>query len=129
MTDELLFVGDLFTHLIHQLFMGGGAVEAGGDEQGDVDVGVAFPQLGQHKGENVLAGHRTGVIADDNGRGFLAFCQLSQAGGTHGGSHGLTYDVVLRCLLPSESQWRIPRLRPRSGPGPVPGRWCRRECA
>ena len=116
MTDELLFVGDLFPHLIHQLFMGGGAVEAGGDEQGDVDVGVAFPQLGQHKGENVLAGHRTGVIADDNGRGFLAFCQLSQAGRTHGRSHGLTHDVVLAafCLQSPNGGFQD------FGPGQVP---------
>ena len=40
--DELFLVGDLLAHLVHQLLVGGGAVEAGGDEEGDVDVGIAF---------------------------------------------------------------------------------------
>ena len=96
--DELLLVGDLLAHLVHQLLVAGGAVEAGGDEEGDVDVGVALPQLGEHEGEDVLAGHRAGVIADDDGGGLLALGQLGELGGADGIGHGLFDDVVFAAL-------------------------------
>ena len=49
-------VHDVLTQLANQLLFGGGAVEAGGNQQGDLDVRIAPAQLGQHMGQNVLAG-------------------------------------------------------------------------
>ena len=94
MDDNFLLRHDLFAQLVDELVLAGGAVEAGGHQQGDVDVGAALPQFGEHEGDDVLAGHRTGMVADDDGAGLFALGQLGQLGRVDGVGHGLQHQLV-----------------------------------
>ena len=55
-------------------------------------------QLGEHEGEDVLAGDGAGVVADDDGGGLFPLGQLREPGGAHGGGHGLLDDLILAAL-------------------------------
>ena len=90
--DDLAVVVQLLAHFEDKLFLGAGAVEAGGNQQGNIDVGVTGLQLGVHVGQNVAAGHGTGVVGYDDNAVFLAFCKLTESGAVDGIFHGGLHD-------------------------------------
>ena len=72
------------------LFLGGGGpVEAGGDKNGDLCLGVSLADLGQKDGEGNLAGHCPGMVAGHQGDPFFARGQLRKLFGADGIFQGL----------------------------------------
>jgi hypothetical protein len=77
-------VVDDYLHLIHylpaqlglKLRSGGGAVEAGGHQQCDGNIGRALAQLGEHVRQYVPAGYRAGVVGNYYRAGLLALGKL-----------------------------------------------------
>lgn len=76
--NDFFMAGNFLPQLVFQLRGGSGAVKAGGYQQCDSNIRVAFPQLAQHWRQNIPAGHRAGVVGDNDGAGFLAHCQPGQ---------------------------------------------------
>ena len=72
------------------LLLRGGAVQTGGDQDGDVGVRVALPDLIQQDRKGDLAGHGPGVVAGDQNDLVLSLGQLPQAGRADG---------VLQCVV------------------------------
>ena len=70
-------------------FLGGGTMEARGDEDGDVRIRIAGADLLQQDGQGQLAGHGPGVVAGDQNDFVLALGQLPEPGGADGMLQGL----------------------------------------
>ena len=98
---DLLVVDDLVAEHPALLLLGGGAVQPGGDQDGDVGVGAAGADLLQQNGQGELAGHRAGVVAGDDHHRMLALGQLPQAGGADGVGEGVAdqFGLGLACIV------------------------------
>ena len=92
--DDLLVGDDVLAELVDELFPGGLAVAAGGDQQGDVGVGAALADLLQHRGDDDLAGHRAGVVGADDDDLLLALGHDGQGRGADGVGHGGAHELV-----------------------------------
>lgn len=80
---------------VQQLGLGGGPVEAGGHQYGDLRVGISRPEFLHQLGQDHLAGYRAGVVAAEDDHFVLARRQLPQAGGADGVFQGLTHQLRL----------------------------------
>ena len=98
---DLLVVHDGVAEHAPLLLLGGGPVQAGGDEDGDVRVRVAGADLRQQDGQGQLAGHSAGVVAGDQGDLLLAHGQLPQGLGADGVRQGVLHQfrLALRGLV------------------------------
>ena len=95
--DDLLVGDDLGAELVDELFFCGFAVAAGGDEDGDVCVGIALADLREHLGDDAFAGHGAGVIAGDEDDLLPALGHDAEPRGPDGVGHGV-FDQLLRTL-------------------------------
>ena len=77
---NVLMVYDLVAEHFALLGLSGGPVEAGGDEDGDLCIGVSGPDLLQEDRECDFAGHSPGMIAGHDDDAALACCQVSEPG-------------------------------------------------
>ena len=87
-----LFV-KLIAQFVFEFLDGCGTVEACGNQKGDLDIGIALAEFTDHVGQNVSAGNRSCVIADDNDTVLFSFGQLIQPGAVNRILHCLTYDI------------------------------------
>ena len=85
---DFFIVNDLLPELADKLVLGGRAMEAGRDQERNIDLRVTLAQFREHKRDNVAAGDRPRVVADDNGTGFFPCRQLAQARRVDRGRHG-----------------------------------------
>ena len=67
-------------------------MEAGGDEQRNVDLRIPAAQLLQHGRENIAAGNQTCVVADDDRAGPFAARQFLQMQRIDWSCHGSAND-------------------------------------
>ena len=93
--DDYFLVRDyLLAELADELLLGGLAVAAGGDEEGDVGVGIALANLLEHGRDDDLAGHRAGVVGADDDDLLLALGHDGQGRGADGVGHGGAHELV-----------------------------------
>ena len=90
----------LLAVFVQHLFPGGGAVEAGGHQHGDLCRRGTGPDLIYQLGQNNLAGDRAGVIAADNDNLMLAFGQFPERGRADGVLQSLPHQLSLVGLRP-----------------------------
>ena len=83
---------ELIAQLIPEFLHCRRTVEARGDQKGDLDVRAAFPEFADHIGQNIPAGNRSCVIADDDDTVFFSFCQFTQPGAVDRIFHRLADD-------------------------------------
>lgn len=87
---DFLMIHDGIAKHAALLFLGGGAVQAGGNQDGDIGVRVALADLIQQDGQGDLAGDGAGVVTGDQHNFLFTLGQVTQARGGNG---------MLQCLM------------------------------
>ena len=87
---DFLMIHDGIAKHAALLFLGGGAVQAGGNQDGDIGVRVALADLIQQDGQSDLAGDGAGVVTGDQHHFLFPLGQVTQARGGNG---------MLQCLM------------------------------
>ena len=92
----MLLIDDLVAEHPALFLFGRRAMQAGGDQNGDVGVRLSGPYLGQQQRQGELAGDGAGVIRCDQNDLLFAFCQLAQAWRPDGMLQRLLHDGGFR---------------------------------
>ena len=67
---------------------------AGGDQDGNIRIGISLPNLAQHGRQDNLTGHRTGMVAGNQDDPVLSLCQFPQGDPTLWGCHGSLHQFL-----------------------------------
>ena len=89
--DNLLFFSDFSPQLCFQLRGSGGTVETRGNQQRHFDLRIPFPELCQHRGQDIPAGDRTCVIGNDDGAFLFSLCQTPKLWRINWVRHGVLH--------------------------------------
>ena len=81
---DLLMIDDLVAEHAALFLLRGGTVQTGGDENGNVRVGIARANFLQQQGQGDLAGHGPGMVAGNDDDVPFAFRQRPQTGRVDG---------------------------------------------
>lgn len=93
--NNVLLFHDFPAQLLLQLRSRSAPVTARCHQESNLDGRITLPEFFEHMGNNVPAGHRTGVIADNNHRRPLILSQLPQRGASNRISHSMENGLVL----------------------------------
>ena len=89
---------DIGTEAVQQFLLGGGAVKAGGDQNGDGGVRLTLADLLQQNGHGDAGGHTAGVVRGDDQDILLALRQSGQGRRPDRGCQGVADDVGFRTV-------------------------------
>ena len=84
---DFLMIHDGIANMRRCCFLGGGAVQAGGNQDGDIGVRVALADLIQQDRQGDLAGDGAGVVTGDQHNFLFTLGQVTQARGAMGCSN------------------------------------------
>ena len=94
----MLLLDDRFPIFLHQLLMGCRTMETGGNENGDIDVGICLANAAQQDRHGHLAGHRARMVAGYDDHTLLPLDQVFQLCAADGVVHGTLDNLLLGAL-------------------------------
>ena len=123
MNDDFLGTRNFLPQLCFQLGGRCEPVETGGYQQCHLNFRVPLPELRQHGGQDVPAGHGAGVVGNDDGTALLPCRQRGKTGRSDGRRHGFLHQLpglrflrqriqrkaVSRSLFVQQPQGHVPR--------------------